>query len=177
VRTISLPLSSVTRWLLVVVGCAVLETAQPMKAAEADAAAPQVAPGAPPADEPAVAEPSAPRQTRTNDTLLIPGGNGSARPGLDASRSSGSSSWLVVLGVIAGGAAWFWWRRRVGSPMTRGDRARQIDIEESRPLGNRQYLVVAAVGDKKFLLGITPGSIQMLAPLEPKQEPAHESVA
>ena len=157
--------SSVTRWLLVVVGCAVLETAQPTKAAE-----PVSAPAAVEAAEP---EPAAP-PPRRGDTLLIPGG--SPRTAAETSRPGRSSSWLVVLALTAGGAGWFWWRRRAGAPLVRGSRERQIQIEESRPLGNRQYLVVASVGEKKFLLGITPGSIQMLSPLDRQEEPVRAAV-
>ena len=173
-------LSSVTRWLLMVVSCAVLETAQPMSAATAEATgpAPEGAPAAGPAENDPPAPPSTgttPRSARSADTLLIPAAN--PRPAATGPRGAGSSSWLVVLGFCASGAAWYWWRRRGPGPLGRPARARQIDIEESRPLGNRQYLVVAAVGDRKFLLGVTPGSIQLLAPLEPKEERVHEPVA
>jgi flagellar protein FliO/FliZ len=156
-------LSSVTRWLLVVVGCVVLETAQPTKAADE-------APPAPAPEVPVQAvQPEADAVARTGETLLIPGGT-NQRP-VDGDRGQKNfSSWLVLLALCAGGAGWWWWRRRTGQPLTRGVRERQIQIEESRPLGNRQYLVVASVGPKKFLLGITPGSIQMLTPLESAQE-------
>lgn len=157
-------LSSVTRWLLVVVGCAVLETAQPTKAAE-------------PSDAPsAAATPAeAAAAERTGETLLIPGGRD--QPANAAPADGPSASWLVLLGLCSGGAAWFWWRKRVGTPVGRGGRDRQIQIEETRPLGNRQYLVVAAVGERKFLLGVTPGSIQLLAPLEEREEAARAPVA
>ena len=171
------PSSSVTRWLLVVVGWAVFVTAQPAKAASSES--PPAAPAAP-VDSPTAATSAdkaseSARGSRTGDTLLIPGGSGS-RPDMAAAAPAGSSSWIVVLGLCALGAGWFWWKRRAATPMGRGNRPRQIEIEESRPLGNRQYLVVASVGSKKFLLGIAPGSIQMLAPLEAQEEPAHATV-
>jgi flagellar protein FliO/FliZ len=43
---------------------------------------------------------------------------------------------------------------------------------ESRPLGSRQYLVVADYDGRKFLLGVCPGSIEMLTPLDGGQPPA-----
>ena len=39
-------------------------------------------------------------------------------------------------------------------------------MAETRPLGNRQYLVVAAYDEKRYLLGVCPGRIELLAPLE-----------
>jgi flagellar protein FliO/FliZ len=38
-------------------------------------------------------------------------------------------------------------------------------IEETRSLGNRQYLIVAAYEEKKLLLGVTPGRIKLLCDL------------
>lgn len=177
--------SSVTRWLLVVVGCAVLETAQPTKAADtAETTQALEAPAeATPTDTiPTEAIPTettsaatTPADTkRSGDTLLIP--SGSTHPELETARPGSSSSWLVALALCAAGAAWFWWKKRMGTPLARGGRERQIEIEESRPLGNRQYLVVATVGERKFLLGVTPGSIQMLSSLDAQEEPAREAV-
>jgi flagellar protein FliO/FliZ len=70
----------------------------------------------------------------------------------------------LLLGVaLAGVGAWLVWRNRRGAPI--GREARQLSIQETRSLGNRQYLVVASYEDKKFLLGVTPGRIEMLTPL------------
>ena len=142
------PISSVTRWLLVVViGCVVLETAQPMNAAD---------------------EPAAQPADRTSDTLLIPGGTDRSvtRP---ASATDRSFSWVAIALFLGAGGAWLLWKRRGGDTALKRD-PRKIQIEESRSLGNRQYLVVATYEQKKFLLGVTPGQIQMLAPLdEPKE--------
>jgi flagellar protein FliO/FliZ len=41
----------------------------------------------------------------------------------------------------------------------------KLQIEETRSLGNRQYLVVAVYEGQKLLLGVTPGQIQLLTPL------------
>jgi len=173
--------SSVTRWLLVVVGCAVLETAQPTKAAEeaavteAHGLSDPARTDAPVEEQVSTTEVAPAETTRTGDTLLIPGGSRTA-PALRPADRGSSSSWLVALALCAGGAAWFWWRKRVAAPLARGARERRIEIEESRPLGNRQYLVLASVSGRKFLLGVTPGSIQLLSPLEAEEEPARESV-
>ena len=49
-------------------------------------------------------------------------------------------------------------------------------VEETRALGNRQYLVVASYEGKKFLLGVCPGQINLLSPLgdESSGEGEHE---
>ena len=42
---------------------------------------------------------------------------------------------------------------------------RSLAVEETRSLGNRQYLVVASYEGKKFLLGVCPGRINLLSAL------------
>ena len=138
--------SSVNRWLLVVVGCVVLETAQPMKAAE-------------------------PAPARSADTLLYPGGSAAGSTSETPARAGGAgASWIFAALVGGGAAAWWFWRRRGLGPVAR--RPGSLAIEETRPLGNRQFLVVASCDGRRFLLGVAPGGIQMLAPLEAK-ESAH----
>ena len=70
---------------------------------------------------------------------------------------------LVVGVVLAGVGGWLVWRNRRGTPMGRDLQA--LAINETRSLGNRQYLVVASYEGKKFLLGVCPGSINMLTNL------------
>jgi flagellar protein FliO/FliZ len=79
-----------------------------------------------------------------------------------AGPSLGSVTLLVGL-ALAGVGTWLVWRARQGAPIGRD--ARQLSIQETRSLGNRQYLVVAAYENKKFLLGVCPGRIEMLTPL------------
>jgi flagellar protein FliO/FliZ len=43
---------------------------------------------------------------------------------------------------------------------------RALAVDETRSLGNRQYLVVASYEGKKFLLGVCPGRIEMLSALD-----------
>ena len=86
-----------------------------------------------------------------------------ARPGGAGISVTGT----VFIVALAGAGAWLWWRGRRGTPGSglRGDR--RLAIAETRSLGNRQYLVVASYDGKKFLLGVCPGRIEMLAPLDP----------
>jgi flagellar protein FliO/FliZ len=140
------PFTSVTRWLLVVIGCVVLATAQPMSAADAEAAAP-----------------------RASDTIIYPKSVEKTDASAANKSSSGSSYLLVLAVVLAGAGAWVMLQKRRGNALlTRGPK--KLQVEETRPLGNRQYLVVANYDGKKFLLGVTTGQIQMLAPLESSVE-------
>jgi flagellar protein FliO/FliZ len=107
-------------------------------------------------------------------TVLYPAGSGLAPESLTRSQSgSGSFSAAAVVFVAACAAAglWLWWRRRSGGPAFSVRADRNLAISETRALGNRQYLVVASYEDRKFLLGVCPGRIQMLAPLDPEEGP------
>jgi flagellar protein FliO/FliZ len=77
----------------------------------------------------------------------------------------------ILVAGCAGAGMWLWWRNRHGASAfaTRGER--RLVVSETRALGNRQYLVVAAYDDKRFLLGVCPGRIEMLAPLEAVSPP------
>ncbi len=146
------PFTSVIRWLLVVVGCAVLATAQPMSAEEAT---------------------PTPTGARTADTILYPRGNAAtADESLSVERSQ---NWVLICAVLlALGGVWVLVQKRRGAlPMKSADK--RLVVEETRSLGNRQFLVVADYEGQKFLLGVTPGQIQMLAPLLPKDGAHDES--
>ena len=139
-------LSDALRRLLVVIGCVVLATAQPISALAGDAA------DKPPAPE----------------TVLYPKGSGTtpaAAPMPRDDSSYGATSLLVVAMLLAAGGAWLLWRRRAGPGFLAGRAAHKLQIEETRSLGNRQYLVVAVYEGQKILLGVTPGQIQLLTPL------------
>jgi flagellar protein FliO/FliZ len=95
--------------------------------------------------------------------VIFPAGasasNAAPAPG---SGSLGNVTLVVGLALaIAGG--WFVWRGRHSAPLGRD--ARQLVLSETRSLGNRQFLVVATYDDKKFLLGVCPGRIDLIAPL------------
>ena len=149
------PITSVTRWLLVVIGCVVLATAQPMSAASG--------------------EPSAPAEPLSSQTIIYPKNAADvAKPGQAHEADSSRSLILLVAIVLAAGGVWVLVQRRKSGPAA-GRGARKLQIDETRPLGNRQYLVVADYDGKKFLLGVTPGRIQMLTPLEPGETKARET--
>ena len=139
-------ITSVTRWLLVVIGCVVLATAQPMSAASNDAPAP--------------AEPLSSQAVIYPKTAADP-----SKPVVPNEHDSSKSLILVVALLLAAGGVWVLVQRRKSGPGG-GRGGRKLQIDETRPLGNRQYLVVADYDGKKFLLGVTPGRIQMLTPLD-----------
>ena len=63
---------------------------------------------------------------------------------------------------------------KFGLPLTRKGAAldRKLQILETRPLGNRQYLLVVGYEDSRMLLGVTPGKIDYLCPLDSSSAPA-----
>ena len=83
-----------------------------------------------------------------------------------AATATGSmNSMSLYLGLaLAGAGGWMVWRNRRGKPVGRDLRA--LAVDETRSLGNRQYLVVASYEGKKFLLGVCPGRIEMLSALD-----------
>jgi flagellar protein FliO/FliZ len=98
-----------------------------------------------------------------DDRIFIPGATHADAPGKSGGASLNSIS--LLLGVaLAGVGGWMVWRNRRGTPA--GREVRALAIDETRSLGNRQYLVVASYEGKKFLLGVCPGRIDMLAPLD-----------
>jgi flagellar protein FliO/FliZ len=91
-----------------------------------------------------------------------------ARP--EASGISITGTVFIV--ALAGAGAWLWWRGRRGARGSGLHGDRRLALAETRPLGNRQYLVVASYDGRKFLLGVCPGRIEMLAPLDPGPPPS-----
>lgn len=97
-----------------------------------------------------------------DDKVIYPGASRTEAPS-KASASSVNSITLVLGLALAGVGGWMVWRNRRGVPVGRD--ARALSVEETRSLGNRQYLVVASYEDKKFLIGVCPGRIELLSPL------------
>ena len=95
-----------------------------------------------------------------DDKMLYPG-----KTAPTAAPAAGAIGNLtLVCGVaLAAVGGWLVWRGRQRGLRTSDGRA--LAISETRSLGNRQYLVVASYENKKFLLGVGPERIEMLAPL------------
>ena len=79
--------------------------------------------------------------------------------------------YLTLFAALAGAAVYF---LKFGLPLARRGAAldRKLQILETRPLGNRQYLLVVGYEDSRMLLGVTPGKIDYLCPLDSASTPA-----
>jgi flagellar protein FliO/FliZ len=90
---------------------------------------------------------------------------GASAPASATAAGGGLGNVTLLVGVaLAALGTWLVWRARQNAPVGRDLRA--LSIQETRSLGNRQFLVVASYDDKKFLLGVCPGQINFLAPLD-----------
>jgi flagellar biogenesis protein FliO len=86
-----------------------------------------------------------------------------ATPGLDEfGRLLG---YITLLAALAGAAIYL---IKFGIPLhrNRSKEERKLQVLEMRPLGNRQFLVVVGYEDTRMLLGVTPGKIDYLCPLD-----------
>ena len=91
---------------------------------------------------------------------------------------------LGVIAVLAGAGFYLLKRGQLGSRagMTVHQR---LAIEETRPLGNKQFLAVATYGERRMLLAVCAGRIDLLcrldedgdAKLSPATEPARRESA
>ncbi len=105
-------------------------------------------------------------QTTKADPVIYPRGSAPVDAPAALGKDSSNSSLYLAVALLAGaGGWWLWLKRRHG---VRGGLAgaARLKIAESKSLGSRQYLVVADYDGKKFLLGVCPGSIELLTPLE-----------
>jgi flagellar protein FliO/FliZ len=72
----------------------------------------------------------------------------------------------TLIGVILLGGAGAWLYMRGRKIQISGRVVRRLVIDETKSLGSRQYLVVASYEGKKFMLGVCPGRIDLLTPLD-----------
>lgn len=84
-------------------------------------------------------------------------------PATATGTASGYNTVLLAALALAGAGGWLFWRART---VTGAAALRKLSIAETKSLGNRQFLVVACYDEKKFLLGVCPGRIDLLTPLE-----------
>ena len=71
----------------------------------------------------------------------------------------------LILFVVAVAFAYKHCKRTTCSVRSKGKQLRKLEILETKPLGNRQFLLVVAYEQEKFLLGAHPNGIQFLSKL------------
>lgn len=83
-----------------------------------------------------------------------------------------SSSLWGTLGVVVilGGAGLYLLKRGQLGNRSRASVQQRLAIEETRPLGNKQFLAVAAYGERRILLGVCNGRIDFLCRLDDSAE-------
>lgn len=64
---------------------------------------------------------------------------------------------ILLVGILA---AVFVYTKKIGIP--RAPKSGSLELLETKPLGGRQFLVVAKYGEKRVLLGVCPGRIDFL---------------
>jgi len=108
---------------------------------------------------------SSPSSQRQAETVISP--QAETGSGVRDSRM-GFPVYAVFVTVCLAGGAWLWVRsaRRTG-----GSQAKKasIVIEEVRPLGNRQHLILATCRGRSFLLGVSAGRIETISDLPPSE--------
>lgn len=103
--------------------------------------------------------------TTSPDAIIRPAAAPRAEsPALNA--PSGSFGALTFIGALALATGGIWLAKRGRLTGTANRDLRHLSVEETRALGNRQYLVVAAYDDKRFLIGVCPGRIEFLTALD-----------
>ncbi len=99
------------------------------------------------------------------DDVFYPRSSPQAQQAEAAGGTGSTWTMLALIGALAGGG--YYLVRRGNLRTTNGTQVRQrLAIEETKALGNKQYLAVAAYGERKFLIAVCPGRIDLLTRLE-----------
>jgi flagellar protein FliO/FliZ len=104
----------------------------------------------------------APAAALPDDHALGPFGTAADSPARAGSGYGATA--LIGIALLAGAGGWLLLRGRKLQLPSRT--TRRLLIDETRSLGSRQYLVVASYEGKKLLLGVCPGRIDLLTPLD-----------
>lgn len=106
------------------------------------------------------ATPTAPRSA---DTVIFPQ---PVEPTIARPADSPSTGYIVFVVLCLGGGAWLWFRAK-GKGRSLKTNGSEILIEETRPLGNRQYLVLTSCRGRSFLIGVSQGRIDLVSEVPP----------
>lgn len=72
----------------------------------------------------------------------------------------------IAVGLLLVAGGWMVFQRGNFRLKPTGPDGRRLAIEETRPLGGKQFLAVATYGDRKLLLAVCPGKIDLLCRLD-----------
>jgi len=86
-----------------------------------------------------------------------------ATPAPSSTSSVGATTLLGVLLLAGAGGYLLLKGRKIQLPSRT---AKKLVIDETKSLGSRQFLVVASYEGKKLLLGVCPGRIELITPLD-----------
>jgi flagellar protein FliO/FliZ len=86
--------------------------------------------------------------------------------------ANGNSLVLMVAVIAAGGGAYYLWKQRRHGGFKLNKVSQKLVLDETKSLGNRQFIVVASYENQKFLLGVCPGRIELLTRLDEKNSAA-----
>lgn len=73
---------------------------------------------------------------------------------------------VALLILLGAGLVVLLKKGHIGGVRVSGKVAKKLQVEESRMIGQRQYLLVVGYDGKKMLLGVCPGRIDYLCPLD-----------
>ena len=100
------------------------------------------------------------------DPVIYPRGAAPVEASSSTGKEGSNASLYLAVALLAGAGGWWLWLKRRGGLRSGLAGHTHLKIAESKSLGSRQYLVVADYEGKKFLLGVCPGSIELLTPLD-----------
>jgi len=109
---------------------------------------------------------AAPAAPRSADTVIFPQ---PTEPNTARPAGSPSTAYIVFVALCLGGGVWLWFRAK-GKGRSLKNHGSEISIDETRPLGNRQYLVLTSCRGRSFLIGVSQGRIDVVSEV-PAAEP------
>jgi flagellar protein FliO/FliZ len=98
-----------------------------------------------------------------DDHVLGPFGTQASPAPSATSGGVGASTLLGILLLAGAGGYLFLKGKKIQLPSRT---VKKLVIDETKSLGSRQFLVVASYEGKKLLLGVCPGRIELLTPLD-----------
>lgn len=108
---------------------------------------------------------AAPTAPRTADTVIFPQ---PVEPSATRPAGTPSTGYIIFVVICLGGGAWLWFRAK-GKGRSLKNSGSEISIDETRPLGNRQYLVLTSCRGRSFLIGVSQSRIDVISEVPPSE--------